>query len=560
MDIRSFAEEIKLSNPILSQVRPDLERVRKGLWKRIPLNEPFPEPTTASLISLLPSRAVVDELVGLYLTYIESTHRIFHAPTFLRDLDKFWGLTDTPNMASPSFAAQLLLMLSCAWHLADPVSLQEKNGEELKCYTAVEWVLHAEKWIENLHVKRPEINSMRISILLIKARNWYGMKRSQAWLATGTLVREAMMAGYHRDPSRYMRISPFNKEMRRRIWTTIVELDLQVAFDRGMPPSVQSSDYDVFSALNVNDNEFNEDVTDLPLGRPLSEVTDASFHCVLLRSLPLRLKACHLMHSPRISCRYEEIQHLDWELTRHIARIPAWTALEGIGAVTQHKVSLWKALIETKLAQTLLSIHTPFALEAGREALFVPSARSRMDVASKILSTQRELHETSRPLSLCLLGEWTLQAYMSICQILHSGESRNGMFPLHCLLNGILRNSSYLQPTIHHVFDAQSSRPPRIAYISGGNGPGLPGRPISAGCQRSQGLFLSVDNCGVSQSQTMAYPSSHVQTAGGRTDSVICADIIFSPCQLRASGHSRDGQFQNQPGLSLCNRKRLGEI
>ncbi|KAJ5624111.1 hypothetical protein N7510_000420 [Penicillium lagena] len=440
LDIRSFAEEIRLSNPILSQVRPDLERVKKGVWKRIPLNEPFPEPTTASLISLLPSRAVVDELVGLYLTYIESTHRIFHAPTFLRDLDKFWSLMDTPNMASPSFAAQLLLMLSCAWHLADPVTLQEKNGEELKCYTAVEWVLHAEKWIENLHVKRPEINSMRISILLIKAWNWHGMKRSQAWLATGTLVRQAMMAGYHRDPSRYTRISSFNKEMRRRIWTTIVELDLQVAFDRGMPPSVQSSDYDVFSVLNINDDEFYEGATDLPTGRALSEVTDASFQSVLVRSLPLRLKVCHLMHSPRISCRYEEIHRLDWELNRHIARIPAWTALEGIDAVTQHKVSLWKALIETKLAQALLSIHTPFAIEARRESLFVPSARSRMDIASKILSTQRQLHETSRPLSLCLLGEWTLQAYMSICQILHSGESRNApdhptstMFSIHNL-------------------------------------------------------------------------------------------------------------------------------
>jgi hypothetical protein len=195
-----------------------------------------------------------------------------------------------------------------------------------------------------------------------------------------------------------------------------------------MPPSVQSSDYDVTSVLNINDNEFNEDATDLPTGRPLSEVTDASFQSVLLRSLPLRLKACHLMHSPRIICRYEEIQHLDWELNRYIARIPAWTALEGIDALTPHKVSLWKALIETKLAQTLLSVHTPFAIEARREPLFVPSARSRMDIASKILSTQRQLHETSRPLSLCLLGEWTLQAYMSICQILHSGESQNGMY------------------------------------------------------------------------------------------------------------------------------------
>lgn len=400
----------------------------RGLWKRKPLNEPFPEPTTASLIALLPSRAVVDELIGLYLTYIESTQRILHAPSFLRELEEFWGQKDAPNMVAPAFVVQLLLVLSCAWNLVDGASLQEKNGEELRCYTAVEWVLHAEKWLVNARIKRPDLHSLRLGILLIMAKNWHGMKRSQAWLATGILVKQAMLAGYHRDPSRYTRISVFNKQMRRRIWATIVELDLQVATDRGMPPTVQSSDYDTLPALNINDEEIHEASTETPEERPLGEITGSSFQTVMGRSLPLRLKACHLMHAPRISCRYEEIQRLDWELNRHLSQIPAWTwtTSDATDLVTRQKVILWKALIETKLAQSLLSIHTPFAIEAPREALFAPSARSRLEAATVILSTQRQLHETSRPLSLCLLGEWTLQAYMSLCQLLHSGASRNG--------------------------------------------------------------------------------------------------------------------------------------
>jgi hypothetical protein len=406
--------------------------VKRGLWKRIPLNTPFPDPTTESLIGLLPSRGVVDELIGLYLTYIESTHRVLHVPSFLREVDEFWALLDTPGAVSPAFAAQLLLVLACAWNLADPSGLQSKNVAELKCYTAVNWVLHAEKWIENLHTKRPEIVSMRLSILLILARNIYGMKRSQSWLAIGTLVKQAMMAGYHRDPSRYTRISIFNKEMRRRIWTTIVELDLQIALDRGMPPSVQSFDYDASPALNIHDDELHENTTEVPQSRPLGEPTDMSFQAILSRSLSLRLQACSLMHSPRISCRYEDIQRLDWELNRHLSRIPAWVTTEPNDLVTQHKVTLWKSLIETKLAQTLLSVHTPFAIEARREALFAPSARSRMDAATRILSTQRRLHETSRPLSLCMFGEWTLHAYISVCQLLHSTESDNSKF-LHSI-------------------------------------------------------------------------------------------------------------------------------
>lgn len=378
------------------------------------------------MTSLVPSRPVVDELIGLYLTYIESTHRILHVPSLLREVDEFFSLQN-PNNVSTAFVVQLLLVLACAWNLADIGSLQEKSPTPLKCYTAVEWVLHAEKWIESAHIKRPEITALRLYILLITAQNCHGMKRSKAWLATGTLVKQAMLAGYHRDPSGYARISVFNKEMRRRIWMTIVELDLQVAIDRGMPPSVKPSDYDTITPLNINDDEIHESTTEAPESRPLNTMTDCSFQTVLARSLPLRLKACSLMHSPHISCRYEEIQRLDWELNRYLSRIPPWTTKESIDLVTQHKITLWKAMIETKLAQSLLSIHTPFAIEARREPLFAPSARSRFDAAVLILSTQRHLRETSQPLSLCMLGEWTIQAYISVCQLLHRLDHQSRM-------------------------------------------------------------------------------------------------------------------------------------
>ncbi|KAJ5594202.1 uncharacterized protein N7459_000410 [Penicillium hispanicum] len=431
-DIRSFAEEIRLSNPILARVRPDLERVTHGLWKRIPLTEPFPDPKTISLVALLPSRAVADELIGLYLTYIESTHRILHVPTFLRDVEELWLSLDNPTGVPAAFIVQVLLVCACAWNLADVGSLQEKSATPLKCYTAVEWVLHAEKWIDNVHIKRAEITALRLYILLISAQKCFGMKRSQAWLATGHLVKSAMMAGYHRDPDTwYPRISVFNKEMRRRIWMTILELDVQVAIDRGMPPSIQSCDYDTLPALNINDDELHENSAEPPEDHPLGDITDCSFASAMGRSISTRLKACFLMHSPRISCRYEEIQRLDWELSRHLAQLPAWDTSEANDLVTQHKVTLWKAMVETKLAQSLLSVHTPFAIEARREALFAPSARSRLDAAVLILSVQRRLHETSQPLSLCMLGEWTIHAFISICQALHTldPQSANSSYP-----------------------------------------------------------------------------------------------------------------------------------
>ncbi|KAJ6157807.1 hypothetical protein N7470_005399 [Penicillium chermesinum] len=420
-DIRAFAEDIRLSNPIMSQVRPDLERVRRGLWKRKPLNEPFPEPTTESLATLLPSRGVVDELIALYIAYVESTHRIFHIPSFLREVDDFWENRENPSVQSAPFVAQLLLVLACAWNFTSLASLQKKSPAPLKCHTAIEWVLHSEKWVHNAQIKRPQISTLRLQILLIMARNAFGMKRSQAWLATSTLVKSAMMAGYHRDPSKNSRISVFNKEMRRRIWVTILELDLQVAIDRGMPPSIQSSDHDSLRPLNIDDEELDETTVESPRDRPVHEITDSSFATALARSLDLRLKTCALMHSPHINCRYEEIQRLDWEFNRHLSQIPSWSAAN-TDMITKEKVLLWNSLIKTKIAQSLLSLHTPFAIEAPHAAVM-------------ILSTQRLMHETSPQLSLGMLGEWTMQAFMSVCQALHNLDSGSqaSTFQLHAL-------------------------------------------------------------------------------------------------------------------------------
>ncbi|KAL3463014.1 hypothetical protein BJX64DRAFT_132050 [Aspergillus heterothallicus] len=435
-DLRAFAEEVRLSSPHLSALRPDLMRVSRGLWKIKPLSEPIPVPDTRSLIALLPSQQVVDELVVSFLTHVESTHRILHVPSFLREIDEFWALKASPEHVSPAFAVQLLLVLACAWNLSDLATLERRNGSSLRCYTAVEWVLFAEKWIDNAPIKRSDITILRLHILLIIAQNRHGMKRSKAWLSTATLVKKAMLAGYHRDPSLYAKISPFNKEMRRRIWTTIVELDLQVAIERGMPPCVQESDYDTAPPLNINDSDLQENIQELPIERPLEEFTDCSFQAVLTPSLPLRLRACRLMHSPRIRCRYDEILRLDWELNRHLSKIPNWKVSELGSMQTADKVVLTQAMLENKLGLSLLSIHTPFAIEASRDPLFSPSARTRLELATMMLSTQRRLHERSRSLSLCNLGDWTVQASCSICQLLHEAASNraiNSISLLHTL-------------------------------------------------------------------------------------------------------------------------------
>ncbi|QGA19506.1 hypothetical protein EYB26_007195 [Talaromyces marneffei] len=413
-ELKNFLHEVKTHNPNFARIRNAKDAVKLTSLKS-KFKEPIPSTNTATLLSLLPPKPVVDMLLRLYMVYVESMHRVIHIPSFRRELAEMHANIHNPDMISAAFVVQLLLMLAAAvgFYEAEP-PLEYADSNISKTFQVVDWIRYAEKWMDTTYVKRPDMTTLRIQCLLIIAKNNQGLKRSQAWLATGNLVKMAMLAGYHRDPANIPKITLFNKEMRRRMWATIIELDAQIAIDRGMPPTLQASDFDTASPLNINDDEIHEGTTEEPQSRPPHEVTDCTFQVVLTQSLPLRLKIFSLMNSPVVSCSYEDILRLEWELGRFQASLPLWPP--STDRDISHKLTLWSAVLETKLGQALLAIHTPFAIEVNDDPLFEPSSRARLEVATVILSRHLKLHETSARLSFGYSADSTVQACFSILQ------------------------------------------------------------------------------------------------------------------------------------------------
>ncbi|OKL61845.1 hypothetical protein UA08_02858 [Talaromyces atroroseus] len=422
-ELKSFLHEVKTNNPDFRRVRLAKDALKIGSLKSKLQDPLMAPPNTATLLSLLPPKATMDKLLRLYMLYVESTHRVIHIPSFRQELSELHAHMNNPDMVSAAFVAQVLLMLASAagFHDAEPPQDFDEPPTSINSEQVVGWIRYAEKWFDSTHIKRPDLTVLRIQCLLIIAQNNQGLNRSHAWLATGNLVKTAMLAGYHRDPEDIPKINIFHKEMRRRIWATIVELDVQISLDRGMPPTLQASDFDTAPPLNINDDEIHENITEKPMSRPVQEVTDCSFQTILAQSLALRLRICSIMNSPVISCSYEDILRLEWELGRLQASIPAWptTADKEIS----HKLILWNATLETKIGQALLAIHTPFAIEAAQDPLFNPSSRSRLEVASLMLSRHLKLHETSGRLSFGHSTDAIGQAVLSVLQHLFARRS-----------------------------------------------------------------------------------------------------------------------------------------
>jgi hypothetical protein len=93
------------------------------------------------------------------------------------------------------------------------------------------------------------------------------------WLLTGMITRLGLRMGYHRDPSHFPNISPFQGEIRRRVWVLIHALDVMMSLQLGLPRVIKDGHWDTIPPRNLYDSEFDEDTLELPPSRPENEAT-----------------------------------------------------------------------------------------------------------------------------------------------------------------------------------------------------------------------------------------------------------------------------------------------
>ena len=93
------------------------------------------------------------------------------------------------------------------------------------------------------------------------------------WLPVGILVQLAVSRGYHRDPAAFSNISPFAGEMRRRVWAAVVQMDLRLSSEIGLPHLVKLTLCNTAEPRNFFGSDIDEATVELPPPRPETEVT-----------------------------------------------------------------------------------------------------------------------------------------------------------------------------------------------------------------------------------------------------------------------------------------------
>jgi hypothetical protein len=97
------------------------------------------------------------------------------------------------------------------------------------------------------------------------------------WTLTGLVVRIAQTMGIHRDGSHFG-LTPFEVEMRRRLWYQVCVLDVRASEDHGCDPTILEQSYDTKMPLNINDEDMSPEMPEHPPDK--LGCTDMSF-CLL---------------------------------------------------------------------------------------------------------------------------------------------------------------------------------------------------------------------------------------------------------------------------------------
>ncbi|KAK0307402.1 hypothetical protein LTR82_015909 [Friedmanniomyces endolithicus] len=85
------------------------------------------------------------------------------------------------------------------------------------------------------------------------------------WTLTGLVVRISQTLGIHRDGLHFAGgLSPFEIEMRRRLWWQICTLDIRASEDHGCDPTITEQLFDTRVPLNINDEDIGPSSPDFP--------------------------------------------------------------------------------------------------------------------------------------------------------------------------------------------------------------------------------------------------------------------------------------------------------
>ncbi|KAF2845112.1 hypothetical protein T440DRAFT_483669 [Plenodomus tracheiphilus IPT5] len=420
-ELQSFTREALTVDHSIMRVKTDFKTFRDRR-KRV-ANEQRVKVygTDSEVFAALPEKTVIDVQALVYFQTWETSYKIFHEPSFWHEYHQFWEHRDAGER-SPSFAVIMILIVAttkCV-SLKNDVFIGDTTADR---QAAADLIDICEAWIVHQPRKRQTLSFFQIHCLSLLAKRANTVRLKQDWINSGDLVRLALSSGMHRDPGLLAtgKISVFEKEMKKRLWATIVELELQSSIEAGLQSSLTSLYFDTPAPVNVDDEAFSVSATQTPVPRPLEQFTSTSYLVHSLRSLPLRIQLAQVLNTPTTASnlQYSDILHYDAQIHKAINLLPTWE---------EQFAGPPAALLRLQLLHYLLLLHGPYARLVPRDQRYTYSLTTVIDTASSIVVAHHKLSSGGH-LALSHFRNDVLRVGITVSQIVFANCTQSEVKP-----------------------------------------------------------------------------------------------------------------------------------
>ncbi|KAI9742983.1 MAG: hypothetical protein M1818_003278 [Claussenomyces sp. TS43310] len=215
-------------------------------------------------------------LYQYYFSNVHPVYMILHKPVFVNNTSNAveLGLMD-PESKRFRFASLEAIVGAVSFASVSSMSpedcLQEFNEEksslQSKFKRATERALVDADFLNSM-----EITTLQAFAIYVLALRSYSASRS-SWALISLVVRIAQSLGLHKDGDGFQ-YSPFEGEMRRRLWWHILLQDIRASEDRGSEPVILENSFNTRMPRNLNDDDFGlESVHSLPNKKGFTDMT-----------------------------------------------------------------------------------------------------------------------------------------------------------------------------------------------------------------------------------------------------------------------------------------------
>ncbi|KAI2633824.1 hypothetical protein GGS21DRAFT_114264 [Xylaria nigripes] len=359
------------------------------------------------LLALLPDKGVMDRLMSRYFNSNSPSQHIVHAPTFTKQYNQF---LQNRKDADIHWIATLFMILGLGIFFS---SFQTPHELELdssmpamdkfrKYRGACGWALVSGKY------SQPGPFTLQALLLYTEAEFLFnGVSQTNCYLLCSILIRLMLKLGLHRDPSKLPGITPYQGEMRRRMWNLAVQIDLLVSFHLGLPCMIHGIESDCALPGNLLDSDFGENSTDLPPSRPSTEYTPLSYpinKSMVARGFGLVARLSHSLTLPT----YAEIMRVDARIREVWSAVPAFLRIKPLSeSITDPPMLVIQRFgLATLYQKSRCVLHRRLLVDSNPLKEHDYSRRSCLEAAVALLEYQSTMYEATKPGAIIAQNRW----------------------------------------------------------------------------------------------------------------------------------------------------------